>query len=214
MLISVGSLFHMQTCESKFLKDRPHSKGLINRIMFTPWDDPCFITGGCDHAVVLWREQCESNAWKSRLLHKDLHTSAVMGVAGMRHNNLVLSCGDDRRFIGFDAREEKVTFKHRLDNKCTNLLPNPRDVNLVMLQTRYKKDSYYLPRNFFLIVLYIQAARQATSVVRCKIASDRTIFFRVEAREQRVAVCFNQPVLVSGWFAHLIWLFGPCDPHL
>ncbi|CAG7910826.1 unnamed protein product [Brassica rapa] len=125
-----------ETCESKFLKDRPHSKGLINRIMFTPWDDPCFITGGCDHAVVLWREQCESNAWKSRLLHKDLHTSAVMGVAGMRHNNLVLSCGDDRRFVGFDAREEKVTFKHRLDNKCTNLLPNPRDVNLVMLQTR------------------------------------------------------------------------------
>ncbi|WZZ90656.1 hypothetical protein YC2023_119235 [Brassica napus] len=125
-----------ETCESKFLKDRPHIKGLINRIMFTPWDDPCFITGGCDHAVVLWREQCENNAWKSRLLHKDLHTSAVMGVAGMRHNNLVLSCGDDRRFVGFDAREEKVTFKHRLDNKCTNLLPNPRDVNLVMLQTR------------------------------------------------------------------------------
>ncbi|KAJ0266422.1 Uncharacterized protein HA466_0004350 [Hirschfeldia incana] len=125
-----------ETCESKFLKDRPHSKGLINRIMFTPWDDPCFITGGCDHAVVLWREQGESNAWKSRLLHKDLHTSAVMGVAGMRQNNLVLSCGDDRRFVGFDAREEKVTFKHRLDNKCTNLLPNPRDVNLVMLQTR------------------------------------------------------------------------------
>ncbi|CAH8286042.1 unnamed protein product [Eruca vesicaria subsp. sativa] len=125
-----------ETCESKFLKDRPHSKGLINRIMFTPWDDPCFITGGCDHAVVLWREQGESNAWKSRLLHKDLHTSAVMGVAGMRHNNLVLSCGDDRRFVGFDTREEKVTFKHRLDNKCTNLLPNPRDNNLVMLQTR------------------------------------------------------------------------------
>ncbi|KAF8113457.1 hypothetical protein N665_0050s0105 [Sinapis alba] len=125
-----------ETCESKFLKDRPHSKGLINRIMFTPWDDPCFITGGCDHAVVLWREQGESNAWKSRLLHKDMHTSSVMGVAGMRHNNLVLSCGDDRRFVGFDAREEKVTFKHRLDNKCTNLLPNPRDVNLVMLQTR------------------------------------------------------------------------------
>ncbi|KAG2300083.1 hypothetical protein Bca4012_011662 [Brassica carinata] len=125
-----------ETCESKFLKDRPHSKGLINRIMFTPWDDPCFITGGCDHAVVLWREQGESNAWKSSLLHKDLHTSAVMGVAGMRHNNLVLSCGEDRRFVGFDAREEKVTFKNRLDNKCTNLLPNPRDVNLVMLQTR------------------------------------------------------------------------------
>ncbi|ESQ42009.1 hypothetical protein EUTSA_v10013007mg [Eutrema salsugineum] len=126
-----------ESCESKFLKDRPHSKGLINRIMFTPWDDPCFITGGCDHAVVLWREQCESaNTWKSTLLHKDLHSSAVMGVAGMRHNNLVLSCGDDRRFVGFDAREEKATFKHRLDNRCTSLLPNPRDVNLVMVHTR------------------------------------------------------------------------------
>ncbi|KAF8097851.1 hypothetical protein N665_0280s0050 [Sinapis alba] len=126
----------LKSCESKFLKNRPHSKGLINRIMFTPWDDPCFITGGCDHAVVLWREQCESNAWKSRLLHRDLHSSSVMGVAGMRHKNLVLSCGDDRRFIGFDARAEKATFTHRLDNRCTNLLPNPRDVNLVMVHTR------------------------------------------------------------------------------
>ncbi|CAH8390080.1 unnamed protein product [Eruca vesicaria subsp. sativa] len=128
-----------ESCESKFLKDRPHSKGLINRIMFTPWDDdPCFITGGCDHAVVLWREQCgERNAWKSRLLHRDLHSSSVMGVAGMRHkNHLVLSCGDDKRFVGFDARAEKATFTHRLDNRCTNLLPNPRDVNLVMVHTR------------------------------------------------------------------------------
>ncbi|KAL0729670.1 hypothetical protein Bca4012_025763 [Brassica carinata] len=125
-----------ESCESKFLKDRPHRKGLINRIMFTPWDDPCFITGGCDHAVVLWREQRERNAWKSRLLHRDLHSSSVMGVAGMRHKNLVLSCGDDRRFVGFDARAEKATFQHRLDNRCTNLLPNPRDVNLVMVHTR------------------------------------------------------------------------------
>ncbi|EOA20119.1 hypothetical protein CARUB_v10000397mg [Capsella rubella] len=124
------------SCESKFLEDRPHSKGLINRIMFTPWDDPCFITGGSDHAVVLWRDQSENNAWKSTLLHRDSHSSAVMGVAGMRHNNLVLSCGDDRRFVGFDAREEKVTFKHRLDNRCTNILPNPRDFNLVMVHTR------------------------------------------------------------------------------
>ncbi|KAL1189174.1 hypothetical protein V5N11_032588 [Cardamine amara subsp. amara] len=125
-----------ESCESKFLEDRPHSKGLINRIMFTPWDDPCFITGGCDHAVVLWRDQYDNNGWKPTLLHRDLHSSAVMGVAGMRHNNLVLSCGDDRRFVGFDAREEKVTFKHRLDNRCTNILPNPRDVNLVMVHTR------------------------------------------------------------------------------
>lgn len=133
---------HMQSCESKFMKD---SKGLINRIMFTPWDDPCFITGGCDHAVVLWREQYKNNEWKSTLLHKDLHSSAVMGVAGMRHNNLVLSCGDDRRFVGYDAREEKLTFRHRLDNRCTSLLPNPRDVNLVMVHTRWRKqtlDSY------------------------------------------------------------------------
>ena len=133
----------MQSCESKFLKDRPHSKGLINRIMFTPWDDPCFITSGCDHAVVLWREQQrERNAWKSRLLHKDLHSSSVMGVAGMRHNNLVLSCGDDRRFVGFDAGAEKTTFQHKLDNRCTNLLPNPRDVNLVMVHTRYKANCW------------------------------------------------------------------------
>ncbi|KAJ0238655.1 Uncharacterized protein HA466_0238320 [Hirschfeldia incana] len=125
-----------ESCESKFLKDRPHSKGLINRIMFTPWDDPCFVTGGCDHAVVLWREQRERHAWKSSLLHRDLHSSSVMGVAGMRHKNLVLSCGDDRRFIGFDARAEKATFTHRLDNRCANLLPNPRDVNLVMVNTR------------------------------------------------------------------------------
>lgn len=143
----------MQSCDSKFLKDRPHSKGLINRIMFTPWDDPCFITGGCDHAVVLWREQQrERNAWKSRLLHKDLHSSSVMGVAGMRHNNLVLSCGDDRRLVGFDARAEKTTFQHKLDNRCTNLLPNPRDVNLVMVHTRYNSkllDLYKKFRIFF-----------------------------------------------------------------
>ncbi|XP_010552439.1 PREDICTED: protein tipD isoform X2 [Tarenaya hassleriana] len=124
-----------KSCKSAFMEDKPHTKGLINRIMFTPWNDPRFITGGSDHAVVLWNERRE-NVWKSTLLHRDVHTSSVMGVAGMRHNNLVVSCGEDRRFVGYDVQEEKLRFKHKVDSKCTNVLPNPRDFNLVMVHTR------------------------------------------------------------------------------
>ncbi|TYI17890.1 hypothetical protein ES332_A07G054800v1 [Gossypium tomentosum] len=117
-----------------YLEDKPHVKGIINSITFTPWEDTCFVTGGSDHAVVLWGEQDE-NVWKPKTLHRTLHSSAVMGVSGMQQKQIVLSAGADKRIVGFDVLAGHVDFKHLIESKCMSVIPNPCDFNLFMIQT-------------------------------------------------------------------------------
>lgn len=100
-----------------------------------PWENTCFVTGGSDHAVVLWSEQDGENKWKPKALHRNLHSSAVMGVAGMQHKQIVLSVGADRRIFGYDVLVAKSSFMHQVDSKCMSVLPNPCDFNLFMVQT-------------------------------------------------------------------------------
>lgn len=118
-----------------FLEDKPHVKGILNSIVFMPWDDTCFATGGSDHAVVLWSEKEKDVSWKPKTLHQNLHTSAVMGVAGMQQKQIVLSVGADKRIIGYDVHSERTDFKHMLESKVMSVLPNPVDFNIFMVQT-------------------------------------------------------------------------------
>ncbi|PON67213.1 WD repeat containing protein [Parasponia andersonii] len=115
-----------------FLEDKPHVKGIINSIVFMPWENARFVTGGSDHAVVLWDEK-DDNIWKPKALHRNFHSSAVMGVAGMQQKHIVLSAGSDKRVIGFDANVGRADFKHQIDSKCMSVLPNPCDFNLFMV---------------------------------------------------------------------------------
>ncbi|MED6148411.1 hypothetical protein PIB30_052907 [Stylosanthes scabra] len=118
----------------RHLEDKPHVKGIINGIVFPPWEDTCFLTGGSDHAVVIWSEQ-DDEKWKPKALHRNLHSSAVMGVAGLHHKPIVLSAGADRRMFGFDVRAGRADYRHQVDTKCMSVLPNPCDFNLFMVQT-------------------------------------------------------------------------------
>ncbi|KAJ4838398.1 hypothetical protein Tsubulata_017428 [Turnera subulata] len=118
-----------------FLDDKPHLKGIINSIMFMPWEDTCFVTGGSDHAAVIWKEKDQENSWKPKALHRNQHSSAVMGLAGMYHKQIVLTAGADKRIIGFDVQGGRADYKHQLDSKCMSVLPNPCDFNLFMVQT-------------------------------------------------------------------------------
>lgn len=118
-----------------FSEEKPHFKGNINNIMFMPWDDSCFATGGCDHAVVLWTEKGGENSWKPKALHRSFHTSAVRGVAGMQHKKIVLSAGADKRIIGFDLNSGRADYKNQIDASCMSILPNPCDFNLFMVHT-------------------------------------------------------------------------------
>ncbi|KAL6996833.1 hypothetical protein U1Q18_006962 [Sarracenia purpurea var. burkii] len=118
-----------------FLEQKPHTKGIINSIVFMPWDQVCFITGGSDHAVVLWTEKEGENSWKPKAIHRSLHSSAVMGVAGMQQKQIVLSVGADKRIIGFDLLAGRADYKHQIESKCMSILPNPCDFNLFMVQT-------------------------------------------------------------------------------
>lgn len=121
--------------EVTFLEDKPHLKGIINNVMFMPWDDNCFITGGSDHGVIHWTQKHGDNSWKPKLLHRNIHSSSVMGVAGMQQKQTVISVGADKRIIGFDLHTEKPDYKHQIESKCMSVLPNPRDYNLFMVQT-------------------------------------------------------------------------------
>ncbi|KAM0057007.1 putative transcription factor WD40-like family [Helianthus debilis subsp. tardiflorus] len=115
-----------------FLEDKPHVKGVINNVMFMPWAAAdCFATCGNDHAVVLWTAQ--RNLWKPQVLHTN--SSAVMGVAGMQQKRMVISVGADKKIIGFDLQSEIADYNHRLESKCMSVVPNPRDLNLFMVQT-------------------------------------------------------------------------------
>lgn len=118
-----------------FLEEKPHVKGIINNIMFMPWDDSCFVTGGSDHAVVLWTEKGGEHSWKPKALHRSMHSSAVMGVAGMQQKKIVLSAGADKRIVGFDLNSGRSDYKHQIDSKCMSVIPNPCDFNLFMVQT-------------------------------------------------------------------------------
>ncbi|KAJ7957171.1 transducin family protein / WD-40 repeat family protein [Quillaja saponaria] len=118
-----------------FLPDKPHVKGIINSITFMPWENTCFVTGGSDHAVMLWSEKDTENVWKPKALHRNLHSSAVMGVAGMQQKQIILSAGADKRIFGYDAHVGRADFKHQIDSKCMSVLPNPCDFNLFMVQT-------------------------------------------------------------------------------
>ncbi|CAN8253430.1 unnamed protein product [Cochlearia groenlandica] len=122
-----------------FLENKPHLKGIINNIKFMPWENnTCFVTGGSDHAVVLWKESDdddEENKWKSKPLHRNLHSAAVMGVDGMRNKNIVLSVGADKRIYGFDVQVGRADYKHQIDYKCMSVLSNPCDFNLFMVQS-------------------------------------------------------------------------------
>ncbi|CAI0547998.1 unnamed protein product [Linum tenue] len=132
------AIIHLNKTHGKsrvtFLQDKPHIKGIVNGITFVPWGDPCFVTGGSDHAVVIWNEDAE-NSWKPKKLHRDLHSSAVMGIAGMQQKQIVLSAGADKRIIGFDVQAGRVEFRNQVDSKCMSVLPNPCDFNLYMVQT-------------------------------------------------------------------------------
>lgn len=119
----------------KFLKDKPHDKGIVNSLMFLPWENGrCFATAGCDHCVVVWQEK-EDGEWKAKPMHRSLHSSAVMSAVGMRHKPLIVSVGMDKRIVGFDAQHFREEFRYTLDSKALRMLPNPVDSNLYMVQT-------------------------------------------------------------------------------
>ncbi|GMQ09505.1 hypothetical protein CsSME_00052859 [Camellia sinensis var. sinensis] len=123
------------TTRVSFLDAKPHLKGIINNIVFMPWDNVCFVTGGSDHAVVLWTDKDGEDLWKPKSLHRNQHSSAVMGVAGMQQKQTILSVGADKRIIGFDLLAGRADYKHQIESKCMSVLPNPCDFNLFMVQT-------------------------------------------------------------------------------
>ncbi|XP_008801180.2 U5 small nuclear ribonucleoprotein 40 kDa protein [Phoenix dactylifera] len=116
-----------------FLEAKPHTKGIINSILFMPWADLFFATGGSDHAVILWHENDDS--WKPKTIHGNLHSSAVMGVAGLQHKKIILSAGADKRIIAYDVLAGRSEFKNQIESKCMSILPNPSDFNLYLVQT-------------------------------------------------------------------------------
>ncbi|OIT36442.1 PREDICTED: uncharacterized protein LOC109242052 [Nicotiana attenuata] len=133
--ISILNLKGKEKTRVSFLVEKPHVKGIINNIMFMPWEDVYFVTGGSDHAAVLWSNVDGENSWKPKALHRSLHSSAVMGVAGLQHKKVVMSAGADKRIIGFDLLAQRAEYKHQIENKCMSVLPNPCDFNLFMVQT-------------------------------------------------------------------------------
>ncbi|XBI74615.1 hypothetical protein VPH35_068117 [Triticum aestivum] len=129
------SMMNLNTSGQKvtFLQAKPHTKGIINNINFMPWSDTCFMTGGSDHAVMLWQEKDDS--WNHKKVHRDLHSSAVMGVAGLQQRKTIISVGMDKRIISYDVSAERAEYKNLIDSKCLSVLLNPTDFNLYMVQT-------------------------------------------------------------------------------
>ena len=99
-----------------------------------PWDDAYFATGGSDHAVIFWTEKDRQKVWTSKILHRNLHSSAVTGVAGMKHKQMIVSAGADKRIIGYDVLAGRADYKHQIESKCMSVVPNPCDFNLFMVQ--------------------------------------------------------------------------------
>lgn len=133
------STINLNTSQEKrvtHFQEKPHIKGIVNVIRFMPWgeDEVPFATGGADHAVMLWQEK-NAGSWKPQKVHRDIHSSGVSGVAGLQQKKSILSVGVDKRIIGFDVVASKVDFRHQVECKCIDVLPNPLDFNLFLVQT-------------------------------------------------------------------------------
>ncbi|KAG6467362.1 hypothetical protein ZIOFF_074835 [Zingiber officinale] len=131
--ISILNLNASRERKVTFLDQKPHRKGIINSITFMPWADTCFITGGSDHAVILWQEV--DSSWKHKTVHAHMHSSAVTGVAGLYQKKTILSVGADKRIIAFDLSTGRSEFRNQIESKCMSVLPNPSDLNLYMVQS-------------------------------------------------------------------------------
>ncbi|KAJ4748640.1 U5 small nuclear ribonucleoprotein 40 kDa protein [Rhynchospora pubera] len=131
---SLRQLGHQK--EAFFLEEKAHQKGIINRITFMPWKGqrPCFVTCGCDHAVVLWKEGENEGRWSQELLHRNQHSSSVMAAFGLQHKEAVLSVGADKRVVLFDLAAGRNEIKFQLNSKCLNALPSPCNSNLYLVQ--------------------------------------------------------------------------------
>nr|BAJ85845.1 predicted protein [Hordeum vulgare subsp. vulgare] len=130
------SMMNLNTSGQKkvtYLQAKPHTKGIINNINFMPWSDTCFMTGGSDHAVMLWQEKDDS--WNFKKVHRDQHSSGVMGVVGLQQRKTIISVGLDKRIISYDVATERTEYKNLIDSKCLSVLLNPSDFNLYMVQT-------------------------------------------------------------------------------
>ncbi|KAJ4798409.1 U5 small nuclear ribonucleoprotein 40 kDa protein [Rhynchospora pubera] len=135
--VSSFSLRHLgHQKEAFFLEEKAHQKGIINRINFMPWKGqrPCFVTCGCDHAVVLWKEGENEGRWSQELLHRNQHSSSVMAAFGLQHKEAVLSVGADKRVVLFDLAAGRNEIKFQLNSKCLNALPSPCNSNLYLVQ--------------------------------------------------------------------------------
>ena len=105
------TIFPLKQKKVTFLPAKPHTKGIINTINFMPWSDTCFLTGGSDHAVILWQEK--DDAWNHKKVHKDSHSSAVNGVAGLQQRKTILSVSVSKilmllLIIGFHSAHEPL----------------------------------------------------------------------------------------------------------
>ena len=163
-------IYLKQETRASFLEKKPHVKGIINSITFMPWKDTRFVTGGSDHAVFLWSEKDGENPWKHKVLHRSMHSSAVMGVAGLQQKTTVLSVGADKRIVGFDVASERAGYKHQIESKCMSVVPNPCDFNLFMVQTGYVINIFVQPQVFsgtFFFFFIISSGNKVQSHSTC-----------------------------------------------
>ncbi|GBG69054.1 hypothetical protein CBR_g3752 [Chara braunii] len=123
-----------------FLPNKPHDRGLLNSVVFLAWDDYShFITGGSDHGVAMWSATEDSKELKVKMIHRDVHSSAVSGVDGLRHRAIILSGGMDKRICGFDPKRDRAIYLKILDNKIVSVMLNPQDDNLFLVQLGTKE---------------------------------------------------------------------------
>lgn len=59
-----------------------------------------------------------------------------------------------------------------------------------------------------------RGSRQTAALVWCEAQANRGSRVWLEAREQRVSVSSDQPIMVSRWLVRVIWFSRSCDPHL
>lgn len=157
--------------------------------MFVPWAEDCFVTGGSDHAVIMWNEMDVENCWKPTALHRSMHSSAVMGVAGMQQKKVVLSAGADKRIFGYDVNSGRTSYRHLMESKCMNIQPNPCDFNLFMVQT-----GWATPTNICFLLLFRDADCDGTSLYKSS-------FFAGNLRDNFDCLTFEKS---QGKFMHLV----------
>eukprot|EP00027_Filamoeba_sp_ATCC50430_P012186 CAMPEP_0168574650 /NCGR_PEP_ID=MMETSP0413-20121227/19211_1 /TAXON_ID=136452 /ORGANISM="Filamoeba nolandi, Strain NC-AS-23-1" /LENGTH=210 /DNA_ID=CAMNT_0008608041 /DNA_START=1 /DNA_END=629 /DNA_ORIENTATION=- len=126
-----------QAVRTQFINLTPHSS-TIKATCFLRDPIDAVVTAGADKKIFLWHVP-DNETPSVDFVHAE-HTSEVSCVAQHSQSYLLLSGGQDRRFIAWNIDQERAEHVEKLPAAVTSVKENPADPNLLLLSMQSRTN--------------------------------------------------------------------------